>query len=110
MTIVALCLAAKQGVACLLLRSELRLACQDRIELGGERCHLCGGLVAGYRLSHLIEGGSSAAAIQVREMDRQRIVRWRWARLIAHPLHIARPLNGERLCAPFAFEEAAIRA
>jgi hypothetical protein len=43
-------------------------------------------------------------------MDRHRIVRGRWARLITHLLHISRPLDGKRLCAPFSFEEGTIRA
>src|ERR1700730_5433459 len=40
MTGVALCLAAEQIIARLLLRCELRLSCEHRVELGGERCHL----------------------------------------------------------------------
>jgi hypothetical protein len=62
-------------MARLLLGRELRLACHNRIELGGQRCHLCGGLVAGDRLRHLIERGSGSAAIELREMHRHRIVR-----------------------------------
>jgi hypothetical protein len=44
--VVALRLGAKQLVARLLLGRELRLACQSRIELGGERRRLRGGDVA----------------------------------------------------------------
>jgi hypothetical protein len=42
-------------------------------------------------------------------MDRHRIVRGRWAGLITHLLHIARPGDGKRLWAPFLLKEGTIR-
>ncbi len=63
MTGVALRLAAKQVVAHLLLRGELHLAGEHRVELRAERRHLCRGLIAGDGLRHLIEGSAGPAAI-----------------------------------------------
>src|SRR5258708_38296620 len=57
-------LAADQIVAGLLLRRELRLAREYRVELRCKRRHLGRGLVAGNRLRHLIESGAGPAAIE----------------------------------------------
>src|SRR5207302_5298817 len=60
-------------------------------------------------LRHLIEGRSSAAAIQFAEMDRHRIVGgWR-SRLVTDLLHIVRPPDCKGLFAPYAFEKGTIR-
>src|SRR4029077_16377622 len=74
MAVVALRLATEQLVARPLLRGELRLAREHRLELRGEGRHLGGGLITGNGLRHLIKGRSSAAAIQFAEVDRHWIV------------------------------------
>src|ERR1700748_1494727 len=109
MAVVALRLAAEQFVARLLLRRELRLAREHRIELRGEGRHLGRGLVARDGLRHLVECRGSPSAIKLAEMDRHRIVgRWR-AGLVADLLDVLRPFDRKGLFAPYAFEPRAIR-
>src|SRR5260370_41121289 len=106
---VALRLAAEQVVARLLLRRKLCLAGEHGIVLRGKGCYLGGGLVAGYRLRHLIECRGGPAAIHVAEMYRHWIVGgWR-ARLVTDLLHVARPLDCEGLVAPNPLEQTAVR-
>src|SRR5262249_51624215 len=60
------------------------------------------------RLRHLIERRSSPSAVQPAQMERQRIVGWRWPRPVAHLLDVAWPCECERLLAPNTFEQGTI--
>src|SRR6266853_3829097 len=85
---VALCLAAEQVVARLLLRRKLCLAREHGVVLRGKGCYLGGGLVTGDGLRHLIERRGGPAAIHLAEMYRRWIVGgWR-ARLVTDLLHV----------------------
>jgi len=106
--VVAFRLAAEQLVAQLLRGSELRLASLYRIELGSECRHLRRDLVVSDRLRHLVEGGGSAAAIELADMDRHRLVCRRRTGPIAHLLGVGGPLNGKGLWTPDCFEQRPI--
>ncbi len=101
-------LAAKQIVAHLLLRRELRLAGKHRIVFRAKRRHLCRRFKTGNRLRDLIEGRAGAAAIDWPEMDRQRVVGRRWSRPVADLVDLARPGDREGLLSPHALEQRAI--
>ena len=105
---IALRLATKEVVTCLLLWRELRLARKHRIELRGEVRYLGGCLVAGDRLRHLIERGGGPAAIQRSKMDRYRLVGGWWSRPVTDLLHVGRPLDRKSLRTPNLFEQGAI--
>src|SRR6202011_5375836 len=94
-TSIALCLAAEQIVARLLLRRELRFLCQHRVVLRGKRRYLGGGLIAGDGLRHLIEGGADPATIDRAKMNWQRLAGgWRPG-TVADLLDVARPGDRE---------------
>src|SRR5213079_895702 len=105
---IALRLAAKQIVACLFLRRELRLAGQHRVKLRAERRYLGRGFITGDGLGHLIVRRAGAAAVDRPEMDRQRVAGSRRPRPIADLLHVARPSDREGLLSPDVFKEGAI--
>src|ERR1700737_1771146 len=96
-TLVAFVLAAEEVVAGLLLRRELRLLREHRVELRGKRRHLGRGFIAGDGLRHLVEGGADPAAIDRAQMNRQRLAGGRRPGPVADLLHVFGPSDRERL-------------
>src|SRR5258708_34538734 len=101
---------AKEGVACLLIRSELRFAGHHVVVFRGKRVDFTGCFKGCYRLRDLVESSVRNTAIDRAQVNGQRIGSGRRWGHAAHPIGMVRPLNGERLHAPDALRQDTIRA